>query len=109
MQISHIVNSCKRLADQGRVLEGVADKPFFFTSSLWSLCFFATVRSFDAFYKCAVEYHRIVRYKRQIKMPGSSGNESVMEFGAASGKDSGISELQLRGFCVLHSVFNLLD
>jgi hypothetical protein len=27
------------LADQGRVLEGVAGKPFFFTSSLWSLYF----------------------------------------------------------------------
>jgi len=43
MHISHTVNSSARLADQGRVLEGVADKPFFFTSCLRSLYLFATV------------------------------------------------------------------
>jgi hypothetical protein len=32
IQISRIVNSCLGLADQGGVLEGVADKPFFRTS-----------------------------------------------------------------------------
>ena len=40
-QISHIVISLSRLAGQGGVLEGVADKPFFFTSSSQSLGFYA--------------------------------------------------------------------
>ena len=39
MQIAHKVNSITRLADQGRVLEGVADKPFFFTAYSQSLYF----------------------------------------------------------------------
>jgi hypothetical protein len=38
-QISQTENSSSRLADQGSVLEGVADEPFFFTPSLRSLCF----------------------------------------------------------------------
>ena len=39
MQISLRVNSCRRLADQGRVLEGVAGNAFLCASSLWSLYF----------------------------------------------------------------------
>jgi hypothetical protein len=44
IQISHLMNFCSGLADQGGVLEGVADKPFFRTSPSRALCLFETVR-----------------------------------------------------------------
>ncbi len=44
VQISQIVDSSSGLAGQCRVPEGVAVKPFFFTSSSRALCLFATVR-----------------------------------------------------------------
>ena len=38
------VNCGKRMADQGNVLEGVADKPFFLTSSSRAFAFFSIER-----------------------------------------------------------------
>jgi hypothetical protein len=44
IQISQIVPSCSGLADQGKVLEGVADKPFLYTSYSLILRFFCNCK-----------------------------------------------------------------
>lgn len=44
VEFSRIVNYCRRLANHGRVLEGVADKLFFLPPFLAALIFFVTAR-----------------------------------------------------------------